>query len=321
MSQVFFTGATGYVGSAVAAVLHNAGYGVCGLARSEGSARKLESRGYTPYRGDIKKPGELAQAILDSGAEAVVHAATTGDSEAETADRNVVEDALGALRGTGRTFIYTSGGWVMGETPGSPDDPPADEETPVEPAPSLSWRPAVEQRVLGAGPEHGVRALVVRPALVYGGGDGVVAELVQSARERGRARYVVGDSPGHDPLWTLVHTADLGDLYARILGSADEDSDSGVVIGAGEGPLPVAGIAAEAGRLYGEGEKRDSPEPWPLSQAREELGLYADSLALSQRLSGEKAKRLFGWEPAGPTVFEELASSFSNSSGSSGEGR
>lgn len=299
--EVLVTGATGYVGSAVAAALLRSGYGVCGLARSRESAEALESRGYTAYPEDMREAGALSRAIADSGAGAVVHAATTGDSEAEEADRTAVEDALGALRGTGGAFVYTSGGWVMGETPRSPDEPAADEETPPDPVPSLRWRPAVERRVLGAASGHGVRALVVRPALVYGGGGGVVAELVQSARERGSARYVVGDGPGSDPLWTLVHSSDLGDLYARILSGAGGT----LVISAGARPVAVREIAAEASRLHGTG---GPPEPWPLSEARGELGSYADSLALSQRLSGAKARRLFGWEPSGPSVSEELSS-------------
>lgn len=303
-AEVFITGATGYVGSAVADVLYRAGYGVCALARSRESARKLERKGYAAYPGDMRDAGSLLQAILDSGAGAVVHAATTGGSDAEEADRAAVEGVLEALRGTDRTFVYTSGGWVMGETPGSPDDPAADEESSVEPAPSLRWRPEVEQRVLEAASSYEVRTLVVRPALVYGNGGGVVAELVESARERGAPRYVVGDSPGSDPLWTLVHASDLGGLYARILDHPDVPGGT-LVIAAGADPVPVREIAAEAGRMHGTGAH---PEPWPLSQAREELGGYADSLALSQRLSGAKARRLFGWEPLGPSVFEEIRS-------------
>lgn len=37
--------------------------------------------------------------------------------EAEEAERTVVGAVLDALRGTGRTFVYNSGVWVMGDTP------------------------------------------------------------------------------------------------------------------------------------------------------------------------------------------------------------
>ena len=303
--RVFVIGATGYVGSAVADALHGSGHRVSGLARSRESADELGHRGYTAYPGDMKDSGTLCRAIRDSGSGAVVHAATTGDTDAEEADRAAVEGTLEALRGTGAAFVYTSGGWVMGETPGSVGDPPSDEESPVEPSPSLSWRPAVERWVLEAASVREVRTVVVRPALVYGRAGGVVAELVESARERGAARYVVGDAPGSDPLWTLVHTADLGDLYARILARPEAVTGGTLLIAAGAEPVPVREIAAEASRVHGSGAP---PEPWPLSQAREELGAYADSLVLSQRLSGAKARLLLGWTPSGSVVFEELRS-------------
>lgn len=296
------------MGSAVVDALGGAGHGVWGLARSDDSAEELKRRGYAACPGDLKQPGSLSRAITRSRARAVVHAATTGDSEAESADRRAVEETLAALRGTRGVFVYTSGGWVMGNAPGSAEEPPADEDSPLEPAPSLRWRPAVEHRVLEAAAEHGVRALVVRPALVYGRGGGVVAELVDSARERGAARYVVGEEPGSDPLWTLVHTSDLGDLYVRMLAAAGADGSGGeVVIAAGTRPVPVREIAAEASRLCGSVGSGGEAEPCPLSQARRELGEYADSLVLSQRLSGEKARGRFGWQPSGPSVFEELA--------------
>lgn len=299
--DVFVTGATGYVGSAVTGGLLAAGYAVAGLARSGGSADALERRGVRPYRGDMLDAGDLRQAIRDSGVRAVVHAATTGDDRAEEGDRSAVRGTLEALRDTDGIFLYTSGGWVMGDTPGSADDLPADETSPVEPAPSLSWRPAVEQEVLASGEEYGVRPVVVRPALVYGRGGGVVAELVESARERGRTRYVTG--PEGDPLWTLVHTEDLGHLYARVLRSREVSREGVLVVAAGTEPLPVREIAAEASRAAGAG---GAVEPWPLAEARESLGPYADSLVLSQRLSGRKARRLFGWTPSAPSVFEEL---------------
>lgn len=48
-------------------------------------------------------------------------------------------------------------------------------------------------------------------------------------------------------------------------------------------------------------------EPWPLDEARVELGDYADALALNQRLSGSKARRLTGWTPSALTVYDELS--------------
>ena len=290
--DVLVTGATGYVGAAVADALLAAGHRVSGLARSGESAEKLEERGITAIKGDITHAESVRGSARE--AEAVVHAATTHGEDAEEADRAAVGEILNILEGTNRTFVYTSGAWVMGNTPHGVAL--ADEETPIAPTPMLAWRPAVEGLVLGT---QGVRTFVVRPALVYGAGGGVVVELVGWVRERRAARFVSPPEGGIS--WTLVHRNDLGDLYVRLLGSSSPDG--GLFIAAGDGPYTVREIASAAGRIA---RADGRAELWPLEKAREELGNYADALALDQRLSGEKAWRLLGWTPSAPSVFEEL---------------
>ena len=294
--NVLVTGATGYLGSAVVGALLAAGHGVYGLARSEESARKIKARGASSVMGDMRHAGSMKTAARAAGA--VVYAASTHGPEAEEADRTAVGAILEALEGTGKTFVYTSGAWVMGRTPDGVAL--ADEATPIEPTPMLAWRPAVEREVLGAA-SRGIRTLVIRPALVYGGGGGVIAELVAWARERGTGRFV--SLPGGEPSWTLVHRDDLGDLYARLL-SLDLAGGT-LLVAAGDGPHRVRDIAEAASRAAGAGGR---VEPWPLHEARGELGDYADALALDQRLSGEKARRAVGWAPSAPTVFEDLES-------------
>ena len=52
--KVFVTGATGYIGSSVAAALLTHGHVVIGLARSDEAAQKLKNSGVEPFRGDIR---------------------------------------------------------------------------------------------------------------------------------------------------------------------------------------------------------------------------------------------------------------------------
>src|SRR5260370_24152430 len=82
--NVFLTGATGYIGGAIADALQRTGHTVLGLAPSDKSARVLQERSMSPLRGDLRDPASLAQGARQ--ADAVVHAATTNSSDMAEAD-------------------------------------------------------------------------------------------------------------------------------------------------------------------------------------------------------------------------------------------
>lgn len=291
--DVLVIGASGYVGTAISEALLEAGHRVVGLARSKDSARRIENLGAEVVMGDLQNPESFDAAVRSSGA--VVYAAAPRGRDPESVDRAAIEKIFDGLRGTEKTFIYTSGGWVMGSTDGEV----ADEESPVNPPPGMEWRPAIEELVLSANEEHGIRAFVVRPALVYGAAGSVVDDLVEWAASYGTARYV--KPPGEECFWTLVHRKDLGRFYTRLI--EEKDVRGRLLLAVGSEPLPTREISAAAGRAAGVGEE---VEEWPLEKAREELGDYADSLVLSQKLSGARARSLLEWQPAAPSVFEEL---------------
>lgn len=287
--RVFLTGASGYIGSAVADALQAAGHTVVGLARSDEAAASLRARGIEVRRGDLYDEAGLAAAARES--EGVIHAASTGGPEMAQTDRAAVTAIVGQLEGTDRPFIYTSGVWVHGNT----GRHIADEESPLNPAAIVTWRPAVEQLALAAA-ARGVRSIVIRPAMVYGRGGGLLAELIRSARERGVVRFVgTGENR-----WSMVHVEDLADLYVRAL----ERAEPGTLLLAAEGAsVTVRELALAASRGAGiEGRV----ESWPLDEARQSLGGFADALALDQQISADKAKRLLGWTPKAPSVLEEL---------------
>jgi len=286
--QVFVTGATGYIGSAVTEALRNAGYAVVGLARSDDQARMLAAQGLGAHRGDLRDPASLAEGARH--ADAVIHTALAAAPDAGQVDRVAVEAIIGALLQFNRPFVYTSGCWVLGNT----GDKIADEDTPLAPTPLVEWRPAIEQLVLAAA-RHGVQGIVLRPAMVYGRGGGLVNSFVESARERGAAR-IIGDGQNR---WTFVHVDDLADLYVRALGGA-----SGTLWFAAHGPaVRVRDVAEAASRAAGAGGK---VETVPLADARQTMGPLADALALDQQISGERAMRVLGWRRHAPGVIEEL---------------
>ncbi|PIK73680.1 hypothetical protein CS379_07065 [Methylobacterium frigidaeris] len=64
--RVLVTGATGLIGGAVARRLKRGGHEVVGLARSERSAAKLGSEGFTVVRGDLSDGASVADAVHGS---------------------------------------------------------------------------------------------------------------------------------------------------------------------------------------------------------------------------------------------------------------
>src|ERR1022692_1291429 len=114
--QVFLTGATGYIGSAVAEALSNAGYAVVGLARSDDQVRTLAAKGLGAHRGDLRDPASLAEGARN--ADAVIHTALAAAADTGQVDRAAVEAIVRALSQFNRPFIYTSGCWVVGNTGG-----------------------------------------------------------------------------------------------------------------------------------------------------------------------------------------------------------
>ncbi len=284
--KIFLTGATGYIGGAVADALLAAGHSVSGLARSDEAARRLSTRGIVPTSGDLNAPASLSKAAVES--DGVIHAGTTNDGRI---DQEAVRVMLDALRDSGKPLVYTSGIWVLGDTGGKI----ADETWPVNPAALVAWRPGVEQMVLDAAGK-GVRSIVIRPGVVYGHGGGIPADFVKSARESGAARYVgTGENR-----WPLVHVDDLADLYVR----AFEHAAPGTLLLATDGSGFRVREIAEAASLGAGAEGRT--ESWPLEEARKTLGAYADALVLDQLVSSEKARSMLGWRIRSTSLLEEL---------------
>ena len=284
--QVFLTGATGYIGTAVADRLRAAGHQLSGLARSEAAADRLTAAGVRPVRGDFADPKSVGSAARS--ADGVISLATTYNP---AVDGPAIEAVLDALAGSDKPLVYTSGIWSHGDT----GDAVVDETTPPKPAALVKWRQAVEDRVL-EGAQRGIRTAVIRPAIVYGRGGGIPAGFVDSAREEGAARFV-GTGKNR---WPFVHVDDLADLYLLAL----ERAPAGSLLLAVSGPSHRVGeVAAAASRGAGAGGRTTA---WPLEEARKTLGPYADALVLDQQASGRRAQETLGWQPRRPDVLEDI---------------
>jgi nucleoside-diphosphate-sugar epimerase len=289
--RILVTGATGLIGGAIARRLVSAGYTVVGLARSNASAAKLASQGCTAVYGDMSNATTIADATRE--VDAVVHAASPGDGNRAAYDEAATHAIIGALRGTTKRFVYTSGCLLYGAT----GNTPATEDSPLNPLNLVRFRQVLEGEVLAASTD-GIHTVAIRPAWVYGNRRGGAMMMYGAAKENGAARYV-GDGKNR---WTTVHTDDLADLYLLAIEKAPASS---VFNGAHGAAIPLVEIAREASEAAGaEGRVAE----WPLDAARQTLGGFADAIACDQVISGDLAKRELGWRPSRHSIVEELRS-------------
>jgi nucleoside-diphosphate-sugar epimerase len=294
--RVFLTGATGYIGSAVLDAALRAGHQVTALVRDPEKAERVAVRGgVKPVVGELARAAAITRELAD--VDAVIHTAFEDSPRGVEKDRVAIDTLLGALPHDGgrrRAFIYTSGVWVLGST-----TRPVDETAPLAPAELVAWQPEHEQRVLAAG-ANGVRTLVVRPGIVYGGSRGIVSDLLKDALN-GLVR-VIGSGKNR---WPTVYDRDLAELYMRLLQTPDAE---GIYHASDEGDERVNDIVdAIAEHLT----QRPDIRHMPMAEARRKLGSYADALALDQRVRSPRAKAL-GWMPTLssitaniPRLFEE----------------
>jgi nucleoside-diphosphate-sugar epimerase len=277
--KILVTGATGYVGNAVARAFRRAGHDVLGLTRSAEKERLLARAEIRPVRGDITAP-ETFRRVAES-CSVLVHAAADLEKGMVEPDRAALDVLLDAARRGPRpkTLAYTSGVWVHGDT--GPEA--ADETTPLSPARKVAWRPAHEERVLCA---PGVRGLVIRPGCLYGGPGGLTAGWFGDARAG--SVQIIGDGSNH---WAMVHADDLGDAYVRAVESDVAGQVFDVVDHSRHTVLELALAAARAAGGSGVVTRV------PIEAARARMGDYADCLALDQHVDAGKALRLLAWRP------------------------
>jgi nucleoside-diphosphate-sugar epimerase len=141
-----------------------------------------------------------------------------------------------------------------------------------------------EALVLGAAGD-GLRTVIVRPGIVYGGARGIVADLIKDGLN-GLIRVI---GPGSNR-WACVYDRDLADLYLRLIQAPDA---SGIFHATDEADECVADIADAVARHV---SMRPDVRYVPIVEARSKFGDYADALALDQCVRSPRARQL-GWSP------------------------
>lgn len=289
---VFVTGASGWIGSAVAEELLAHGYKVIGLARSDQAVRTLEAKGATAHRGDLDDLDSLAAAA--ACADAVIHLAFKHDfsdpAGASRSEHAAVSQMLDTIEGSDRPFLIASG-----LASGDPGRPLTEQDaSPFHGADSM--RGGSENLALSYA-DRGVRPVALRFApTVHGMGDhGFTARLTQIANERGAAGYL-GDGSTR---WAAVHRADA----ARMARLALEKAPAGSRVHAvAEEGLPSREIAGAIGDYLGLPTISVAPE-----HAEAHFGWIGRFFGMDITASSARTRQLLGWTPTGPTLFEDIA--------------
>ena len=290
--RVFVTGASGWIGSAVTDELLAHGHKVVALARSDQAAAAVESSGAVAHRGSLDDLDSLAAGA--AAADAVIHLAFNHDfsdyAGAGRTEHAAVARMLDTIEGGDRPFLLASG-LASGVTGRALTE---DDESPFRGADSM--RGGSENLALDyAG--RGVRSVALRfAASVHGMGDhGFVAQLTKIAKEHGASGYI-GDGSTR---WPAVHRADA----ARLVRLALEKAPAGSRVHAvAEDGLRSRDIAAAIGDHLGL-----PTVPVAREDAEAHFGWIGRFFGMDVTASNARTRELLGWEPTGPTLFEDIA--------------
>lgn len=280
--RIFLVGAGGYLGSALARRFKADGHAVAVLARGDDKARAFSTQGLAPVIGDLDDLSALRGELGDMDA-IVMAASIPFDQEWRVAD-----GLIGALEGTGKPYIMTSGTAVLShETPdGEWRQETYAEDEPFTPPPWIALRVETENKVRAAG-SRGVRAMVVRPPLIWGhGGSKQVPAIFQSVRRTGSACYI---GAGLN-LYAHVHVDDLAAIYALAL----EKGQDGALYHAVAGEVCWRTLARAVAKVSGVEARSVSIE-----EARDIWGPFIGPLffGVSSRSIAVRTRVELGWSP------------------------
>lgn len=288
---VFVTGATGFIGSATVLHLIARGHRVLGLTRSEAGAVALRKAGARPHPGALDDHRSLREGVRQ--ADGVLHLAFDHDfsrlREACAMDKAAIEVMCGALVGSNRPFIATSGVALL--APGQV----VTEDT--APRPVSDAFPRFSEQAPMMFLDRGVAAAAVRFAPSVHGREkqGLVTGLIRIAREKGVSAYV-GDGSN---LWPAIQRQDAAELCALAIEKGEAGARWHAV--AEEG-IPMRLIAEAIARGLGVPAVRKPPE-----EATEHFGGWlANFVGLSMPASSRKTREKLGWQPRGVGLIKDL---------------
>lgn len=288
--RIFLTGATGFIGMAVAATLIAAGYKVIGLSRSQQGAEALAASGIEPFYGDMTDLESLRRGVMAS--DAVIHTAFNHDFTTFTTncemDRLAIEAMAGVLKGTQKPLLITSVVGLGSQKPGTMAI-----ESHFNPD-HMNPRKASELASLTA-LSNGINVSVIRLSQVHNTlKQGLITPLVELTREKGVSAYVNGG----ENRWSAVHVSDAASLYLLALKRAVPGSRYHAVAEQG---ITLKAIAGVIGRTLNVPVKSiDS------SEASEHFGWLSKFVTEDMSASSVMTQELLQWHPKGASLLADL---------------
>lgn len=219
MAMTLVTGATGFVGSAVARVLAARGHTLRLLVRASSDRRNVAGLDAELVTGDLTDPGSLARAA--AGCQYVFHVAADYRlwvPQPETMLRANVDGSVAMMRAARQAgverIVYCSSVAALGF---ARNGEPADEKTPVNPGDFVGTykrsKYAAEQAVLRLVREEGLPAVIVNPAAPVGPRDIKPTPTGRLIRDAARGRIPAYVDTGLN----VVHVDDVAEGHALAL--------------------------------------------------------------------------------------------------------
>lgn len=314
--QIFFTGATGYIGGTVLSTIlakYPDQYNVRALVRSQDAVEKLKEVDVTAVVGSLDDSEVLTKE--SAAADVVINTANADHMGAAKA----IVAGLTSDNRKDRLLIHTSGTGVL--TDGargkfeSTEVPYSDLDMKrIHSLPLFQPHKDVDNFIMDN--SHKFRSIIVSPPTIHGIGSGLFNRLSQqipSVLVRGFVKAGKAGNVGHGVnKWNYVNVLDLGDLYALLLdkglaGEADYGraggwyfAESGIFRW-GDITQAIANDLKERSLVTSNEVVEFTPE-----EVDTLLGTYAWWAIGGNSLCTADRSRALGWKPTRPDIFATL---------------
>ena len=293
MSNIFVTGATGFIGRAVIdeLLLHN--YKITALARSDDSTQKLEAKGIKALRGTLEDIETLKHGAANS--DGVIHLAFIHkfDEYEKSAkiDAAAISAIGNALEGTNKPFIVSSA--VVGLDVKASDGVAIESDVQLSGFPRKSEQAAIELV------KKGVRFMSIRlPPTVHGIGDGAFIQfLIKNANLHKKSVYL--NVPSY---WSAVHVKDAAKLYRLSLENGKAGSAYHAIAEQG---VSFKDIAEHIAKKVGVDTKEKSVE-----EAGQYIGFLAHFGKLFKPASSVLTRAELDWTPVELDLISDLEQNY-----------